>query len=310
MSEFSGASSTVNRRFRMTELPVISVPPLACPEVEVVGSSTGDPLFPVKNPLTPEMLPSAWRQLALRNPCNWLVPKTGTASGRIVRVASNFPIAKAPGRCLFSQEPYRCPVKIAVSSPETCFPAERRREHQGYRILVAGIGNNFLGDDAFGGEVIRHLLDHYEIPKAVSVQDFGMRAADLARAIGRASEAVILIDAAPRGNAPGTSYLLELDDESPAAANARINADAESLDPVSVLRLVHELSRSEPEPRLYLVGCEPAVLERDESAVRLSPAVAAAVPCAAEMVRSYLGRYFGVHLGKSSGSTADDRVAS
>ena len=200
-------------------------------------------------------------------------------------------------------------MKIVIHSTETCAPAESRREHPEYRVLVAGIGNILLGDDAFGGEVIRYLLARYDVPKVVRIQDFGIRGDDLARAIGRATEAVMLIDAVPRGDPPGTSYLLELNDESRAAANSRSNADAHSLDPVSVLRLVHDLSRSESAPSLYLVGCEPAVVKRGEGSVRLSPPVAAAVPGAAEMVRAYLARYFRIHLRRISISTAGGGVA-
>ncbi len=41
-------------------------------------------------------------------------------------------------------------------------------------ILIAGIGNIFLGDDAFGSEVARRLLVK-ALPEEVKVVDFGIR---------------------------------------------------------------------------------------------------------------------------------------
>src|SRR5947199_409 len=75
------------------------------------------------------------------------------------------------------------------------------------RILVAGIGNIFLGDDAFGVETVRSLM-RQELPGEVKVLDFGIRGYDLAYALAdEGNESVILVDATPRGEAPGTLYL-------------------------------------------------------------------------------------------------------
>ena len=80
------------------------------------------------------------------------------------------------------------------------------------RILVAGIGNIFLGDDAFGVEVVKELT-RSELPEGVDVVDFGIRGYDLAYAIMDGYAATILVDTTARGNAPGTFYLLEPDTE-------------------------------------------------------------------------------------------------
>ena len=64
------------------------------------------------------------------------------------------------------------------------------------RILVAGIGNIFFGDDAFGCEVAAELAKR-SWPDGVSIVDFGIRAYDLAYAIMDGYDATILIDAAP-----------------------------------------------------------------------------------------------------------------
>ncbi len=77
-------------------------------------------------------------------------------------------------------------------------------------ILVAGIGNIFLGDDGFGVEVIRRLSSR-EFPAEVRVEDFGIRGYDLAYALLDGPDVTILVDAAARGGAPGTIYVIEPD---------------------------------------------------------------------------------------------------
>jgi hydrogenase maturation protease len=150
------------------------------------------------------------------------------------------------------------------------------------RILVAGIGNIFFGDDAFGVEVVRELVRR-PLPDAVCVKDFGIRSYDLAYAIMDGYEAAILIDAAPRGQPPGTLHLIEPDLDGIGRPGS---IDAHRMDPVGVLQLVRTLGGRPG--NLYLVGCEPGVLETDE--ISLSPSVRAAVPQAVEMVISLVGR--------------------
>src|SRR5881227_271903 len=99
------------------------------------------------------------------------------------------------------------------------------------RVLVAGVGNIFLGDDAFGVEVAQRLLRR-GLPDAVRVVDFGIRGLDLTYALLDGYEAVILVDAAPRGGPPGTLYVLE-----PERGGAPDVAAIEThgMDPVKVL---------------------------------------------------------------------------
>src|ERR1700734_1751902 len=78
------------------------------------------------------------------------------------------------------------------------------------RILIAGIGNIFLGDDAFGSEVARRLAAR-PMPDGVKVVDFGIRGFDLTYALLDGSDATILVDATPRGGPPGTLYVIEPD---------------------------------------------------------------------------------------------------
>ncbi|HXD85681.1 MAG TPA: hydrogenase maturation protease [Urbifossiella sp.] len=153
------------------------------------------------------------------------------------------------------------------------------------RILVAGIGNIFFGDDAFGVEVVRALALR-PLPDAVQVKDFGIRGFDLASALVSGYDATILVDAVPRGGEPGTLYCLEIEPEAHSDESA---VDGHSLDPVSVLRLAESLGV--PARQLLLVGCEPSPGTPDDDFTEgLSPAVRAAVPEAVAMIESLVGQ--------------------
>ena len=152
------------------------------------------------------------------------------------------------------------------------------------RILVAGIGNIFFGDDAFGCEVASQLR-RKPLPEGVRVIDFGIRSYDLAYAIMDGYDATILVDATTQGSAPGTIYLIEPDlkklDELPDEA-----VNAHSMNPVRVLQLVRSLGGKPG--WLRVVGCEPAVLEAEEGAMGLSEKVQAAVAPAIEMIETLI----------------------
>jgi hydrogenase maturation protease len=151
------------------------------------------------------------------------------------------------------------------------------------RVLIAGIGNIFFGDDAFGCEVAAELLKR-SWAAGVNIVDFGIRAYDLAYAIMDDYDATILIDAAPRGEKPGTVYLLELDPDKVDTGGDEV-ADAHALTPVRVLQLIRALGGHAE--NLYLVGCEPARLDL-EGVIGLSEEVRNAVPIAVEMIEKVL----------------------
>jgi hydrogenase maturation protease len=156
------------------------------------------------------------------------------------------------------------------------------------RILVAGIGNIFLGDDAFGVEVVRRLAQR-PLPEGVRAIDFGIRGLDLAYALLDDYDAVILVDAAPRGEAPGTLYVLEPDTAVAPEADAGATLfDAHSLDPVKVLRLVAALGGQVR--RLLLVACEPEVCDPEEMRDGLSPPVRAAVDEAIPLIEALVSK--------------------
>ena len=102
------------------------------------------------------------------------------------------------------------------------------------RILIAGIGNIFLGDDAFGVEVAQRLARR-SLPEGVRVVDYGIRGFDLAYAILDEPEVTIMVDAAARGGQPGTLYVIEPNmDELLQPAEQPI--DTHSMTPVRVLQ--------------------------------------------------------------------------
>jgi hydrogenase maturation protease len=142
-------------------------------------------------------------------------------------------------------------------------------------ILIAGIGNIFLGDDAFGSEVARRLALR-ALPDGVRAVDFGIRGLDLAYALLDGHDLTILVDATPRGDAPGTLYVIEPDlsvlDES--GQNAAL-VDAHTLDPLKILGLARTMGAGLK--RLILVGCEPADLGGEQGRLGLSDPVRVAV---------------------------------
>jgi len=155
------------------------------------------------------------------------------------------------------------------------------------RILVAGIGNIFLGDDAFGVEVVRR-LQSTGLPTSVQVKDFGIRGFDLAYALQDGYETVILVDAFPHGEPPGTVYVVEPDLDAAASGSNGAMVDAHSMNPVRVLQMASSMGTNLPQ--VLLVGCEPENLGGDEGHMGLSPTVEPAVDRAAIKVQSLVNQ--------------------
>ena len=155
-------------------------------------------------------------------------------------------------------------------------------------ILVAGIGNIFLGDDAFGAEVARRMAG-LDLPASVRVADFGIRGFDLAYALQDGYETTILVDACPHGEAPGTLYVIEPDLKAldgPDAAPATV--DAHAMNPMNVLRMAKAMNIEIK--NVLLVGCEPETLGGEEGQMGLSAPVEAAVDEAVKLVASLVNR--------------------
>jgi hydrogenase maturation protease len=154
------------------------------------------------------------------------------------------------------------------------------RDGSTVRILVAGIGNIFLGDDGFGVEVASRLAST-TLPDGVRVADFGIRGIHLAyELLDGGYDTIVLVDAVTRGGAPGTIYLIEPDLERVATGGA---PDAHGMTPEAVLGMLRSLGGHEG--RVLIVGCEPASVDEG---IGLSEPVTGAVEDAVSMIVAFL----------------------
>jgi hydrogenase maturation protease len=168
-------------------------------------------------------------------------------------------------------------------------------------ILVAGIGNIFLGDDAFGVEVVQRLLRR-PLPEGVRVMDYGIRGFDLAYAMLEGHDLVVLVDATSQGGAPGTLYLIEADTSPPEGPAPEIQAH--SMTPAAVFHLIRAMGQ-EPPRRVLVVGCEPESFGPEEiGQMGLCDSVAAAVPGAVELVEQVIAE----HLAPAADAGASPAV--
>jgi hydrogenase maturation protease len=148
------------------------------------------------------------------------------------------------------------------------------------QILVAGVGNAWLQDDAFGSEVARRLEAH-ELPDGVAVMDFGTSGLDLAYELVRGYSALVLVDASRQGEAPGTLYVMEperSDFEGEVKDGETI--DPHDMNPHTVLRFVSVLGGWPG--KVVVIACEPG--EVDQPGYGLTPEVEAAVETATRLV--------------------------
>jgi hydrogenase maturation protease len=149
--------------------------------------------------------------------------------------------------------------------------------HSEPRILVAGLGNIFLGDDAFGAEVVQR-LSAMSLPETVRLVDIGTRSVHLAYdLLDRGYDASILIDVVRKGGAPGCVYLLEAEDEDDSVLGC--SPDGHSMVPHRALAFARRFGARPG--RVLIVGCEPEHFDTEKG---ISPAVRAAVDEAARMV--------------------------
>lgn len=173
------------------------------------------------------------------------------------------------------------------------------------KVLVAGIGNIFLGDDGFGVEVVRRLVGR-PLPAGVEVVDVGIRGVHLAYQLMNGYDALVLVDAAPRGGQPGDLFVIEPDVAgSTAASTAAVTAgtvplvDAHGMEPGSLLSMLDALGGQVE--RVVVVACEPGDVSEG---IGLTTAVEAAVPRAVELVEEVVanevGRQLLVHNRKES----------
>jgi hydrogenase maturation protease len=149
------------------------------------------------------------------------------------------------------------------------------------RVLVAGIGNLFLGDDGFGPEVVRRLAEQHALPPGVRVIDYGIRGMHLAYDLLDPCDALVLVDALPGGGATGQVVVLEVSADDLGGGEF----DAHGMNPMAMLSGVQRLGGTLP--ATYVVGCRVAEVAEG---IGLSAPVAAAVPEAVAAVRALVAR--------------------
>jgi hydrogenase maturation protease len=148
------------------------------------------------------------------------------------------------------------------------------------QILVAGVGNAWLQDDAFGGECARR-LEARGVPSGVTVMDFGTGGLDLAYELMRGYDALVLLDASRQGGEPGTLYVIEPSMEElsgPIEDGDAINPHG--MDPQTMLRFVGAIGGFSG--KVIVIGCEPG--EVDDVGLGLTPPVEEAVERALQLV--------------------------
>jgi hydrogenase maturation protease len=170
------------------------------------------------------------------------------------------------------------------------------------RVLVAGVGNVFFGDDGFGVEVARRLQQR-PWPSTVTIRDFGIRGMDFAYALLAGYDAAILVDTVRRGRAPGTLYVLEPEEDAEPEW-AAFPLDTHAMDPARVLRFVRAMG-GDP-GHLHVVGCEPATFgeDDDEPTMGLSPEVEHAVGGAMAIIEALIGRVSATSASPGGGGDA------
>ncbi len=156
-------------------------------------------------------------------------------------------------------------------------------------VLVAGIGNLFLTDDAFGSEVARRLAGA-PLPEGVKVVDYGIRGMHLAYDLLEGYDALVVVDALPGEGAPGDLRVLEVGPEDLGEGEL----DAHGMAPVAVLASLGQLGGTLPPT--YVVGCQPADVGEG---IGLTPAVAGAVDRAVELVHEVLEQQLGLSTNSS-----------
>ena len=168
---------------------------------------------------------------------------------------------------------------------------------EGRRVLVAGIGNVFLGDDGFGVEVVRR-VDSRELPAGVRVTDYGIRGVHLVyELLDGGTDTLIMVDAVPMEGPPGSLAVLEVGERDLEEGEDGSAVDAHGMHPLAVLRMLDRLGGEVG--RVLVVGCRPASVAEG---MGLSEPVAAAVDEAVRLVAD-LARAEALETGRSEERT-------
>jgi hydrogenase maturation protease len=177
---------------------------------------------------------------------------------------------------------------FAPNEMEPVADGEEARTVEAKKILIAGIGNIFLGDDGFGVEVAGRLANH-SFPSGVRVADFGIRGFDLAYALMDGYETTILADAYPGEGQPGSLFLVEPDlQDLNSAETPQGFIEPHAMNPINVLRMA--IGMGGQLKRVLVVGCVPATLGPEEGQMGLSEPVAASVDEAVKLIDALVTR--------------------
>ncbi|HEY2140754.1 MAG TPA: hydrogenase maturation protease [Solirubrobacteraceae bacterium] len=268
-----------------------------------------------------------WEELERRGPDSVDVGGVPVRAGSVVRLAPRgsgsdiFEVALAGREAIVHEvlEDYEGRIQLAVTvaedpgqdlgamrrpghrfffdpqEVEPLDPAERTSKPPACRVLVAGIGNVFLGDDGWGVALAGRLATR-ALPRGVEVVDFGIRGMDLAYAM-QDYDVVVLLDATPRDEPPGTLYVIE-----PDLDDLEMTVDAHGMDPVKVLALARTLG-AESLPRTLIVGCEPRTrmsAEDEQIVAELTEPVRASLDPAVGLIEELLSDLTRPELEKGS----------
>ncbi|HET6496405.1 MAG TPA: hydrogenase maturation protease [Thermoleophilia bacterium] len=152
------------------------------------------------------------------------------------------------------------------------------------RTLVLGVGNVLFGDDGFGPEVVRHLIDQFEIPDDIYVMDVGTGARKILFTVTLSEERpeeIVIVDAVDWGKTNGQVF------EIPADALPENKIDDFSLHQVPTSNMLREL-QEQCGVRVIVLACDVGMIAQ-EIEPGLSPAVEIAVVTGAQQIADRYG---------------------
>lgn len=150
------------------------------------------------------------------------------------------------------------------------------------RMLVAGVGNIFKSDDAFGSHVAAALARE-PLPDSAHLIDFGIRSVHLVYELLDGYDVLVLIDTVSQQDGPpGSLYVIEPDLDT---VEAPPSFDPHDLPPGGAMALVPVLGGSVD--RIVVVGCQPETID---DGLGMSEAVMAAVEPAVRLVMDVIER--------------------
>ncbi len=150
------------------------------------------------------------------------------------------------------------------------------------RVLVIGLGNVLLGDEALGPEVVALLESRYQLPEGVEALEIGTQGLDLVPFVG-GSQALVVVASLHGQGRPGEVRVLDREAVMRNDAEYRMSPHAFGL---RSHLLTLEFGGGAPR-QVYVVGAIPEDVELRSG---LSPALKGAVPAVLEAVLQVMSR--------------------